>query len=452
MVMHGVMVVWGEAYTSRFLEVFLPSLLSEGNLPALLEQFPCRFTVYTTPEDAGRMAASLAWSTLRSLVPVTFEALDAVPRDPLLDPVTLPGKFRTLAACHHHAMRGAAVDDAAMLLLGPDTLVSDGALHRVARLAGEGRRGLLLNHLSVTEDTFVPALERAFPADARGARRVPPRDLTRTALEHPHPWQETLFLGDGPFQVCSQMCWRVPGGGQVTHAWHLSPFFLHPQRLPARPFLTVDNDYTCQVIDDPATLQVPDDSDQVSFVELLPRRADRVTRPQPYPFSPLRFALGAEGLFPSPHGAHLVRQGIRWHGGEPGPRFAAVELRAQAVVAEVLAWMHRLEWPAGPGALEPERRPEAMAMAETLRQDLRALDRPGARERHPGQRCHLWANLGKLEGLLGRVLAAREALERQLALGAGNPATAARVARRARDLGLGALAERAAGTVQPFPG
>jgi hypothetical protein len=132
-----------------------------------------------------------------------------------------------------------------------------------------------------------------------------------------------------------------------------------------------------------------------------------------------------------------------------------VERRAQAAVADVLAWMDRLEWPDGPGALEPARRPEAMAMAETLRQDLRALDRRGGREQHPGQRCYLWANLGKVEGLLGRVEAAREALEQQLAIGGGNPATAARVARRARALGLGPLAGRAArlaGPVQPFAG
>ena len=44
--------VWGTAYTSQFLEISLPTLLSPGNLPALAKALPCKVVFLTSSVDA----------------------------------------------------------------------------------------------------------------------------------------------------------------------------------------------------------------------------------------------------------------------------------------------------------------------------------------------------------------------------------------------------------------
>jgi hypothetical protein len=453
MKIHAAMVVWGESFTGMFLNQFLPSHLSEGNFPTLCQSHDVLMRIYTTPEDARRMAVHPSFRTLRKTMAV--EMLDLPPPDPdgkSWDLILSTGKFNIMTRCHIHTMHMAAKDDGGIMILGPDTVLSEGALARVSDLIGAGKRGVLLNHISVLDETFTAEINRRFPLHASGVRAISPRTLTRLGFEHRHPWMELMFVRKEGFHICSQMYWDGGKDAYLAHAWHMAILFLHPQRLPWRPFWTIDNDYTDQVIDKVQGFFIVHDSDEIALAEILPHEAERHVRPQPYPFSPLRYALGAEGLFLSSHNPHWARQGVWWHKGELPPMRTDLESEALRIVDEILAWREILH-PSSQNLslLDERRRREGEEMLELLVKDIQELESclyRGSRERHPSQLVYLWANLGKLEGAMGYETAAEISLTRVLDLASTNPHAAMRVAKFAEARGMTALRAKALAQVR----
>ena len=57
--------VWGASYTSQFLEISLPTLLSPGNLPALAKALPCKIVFLTSSADAADLNDHAAIHYLR---------------------------------------------------------------------------------------------------------------------------------------------------------------------------------------------------------------------------------------------------------------------------------------------------------------------------------------------------------------------------------------------------
>jgi hypothetical protein len=343
------------------------------------------------------------------------------------------GKFKTMSCCHLDAIRAAAAEDAALVFVMPDNLYSDGALARVGACARQGERALLLATFPVLEPSFRPALERAFPADAAGVRVLPARDLARLALAHSHPWNRNLAPGPSSFHVSSQLHWPVPGEGILARAWHLHPLFIQPRFPTTRFFHSIDNDWTWQVLGERDPVHIVQDSDEITCLEPLAEVTAKTTRPQPYPFSPLRWALACEGLFPSPHNRQWARKAIRWHGEDPSPAWAAAAEQAGTTVAEIEAWSDWLDpegWPAPP--LGGARLAQAEALCRQLRTEAMTFEQGGP---SAPPACYSWANLAKLSGALGRREPAIQALREMVRLSPGNRLAAERAARLARALG-----------------
>lgn len=300
-------------------------------------------------------------------------------------------------------------------------------------------------HQSARIATFQPDLERLFPADAHGVRAIPPRDLSALALAHRHPWTESLFMGGDTFNISSHLYWRLPGGAYLAHGWHLCIPFLHPQRLPASPFWSIDNDYTNQVIDDPGTLEVVEDSDHITFVEVLVEQAPRYWRPQECSFTPLRYALGMEGLFQSEHSRLLVRHGVAQHGGPPEAHWADVRKEARDTVDDILHWDAFLRG-ASSASLSPRQQRAASHEIDRLHDQISTLENrlaQGGAEGHPRQLTYLWANLGKLHCSLAQTAEAARAMARVLEVCGTNAHAALRIARAAGQWGYPDLRRRA---------
>src|SRR5262245_57539261 len=68
--------VWGITYTSQFLEISLPTLLSPGNLPALAKALPCKVIFLTSSTDAADLKDHAAIHYLRSVCDVELSVID----------------------------------------------------------------------------------------------------------------------------------------------------------------------------------------------------------------------------------------------------------------------------------------------------------------------------------------------------------------------------------------
>src|SRR5580698_6225674 len=64
--------VWGDAFITHFLAESLPTLLAEGNLPALARTLPTRFVFLTREGDENTIRAHRAYHHLRAVCQVEF--------------------------------------------------------------------------------------------------------------------------------------------------------------------------------------------------------------------------------------------------------------------------------------------------------------------------------------------------------------------------------------------
>ena len=440
--MHTLVVipVWGEAFTELLVRHLLPSLADAGNLPALAGERRAELRLYTTPEDARRIRGEAIHATLERILPVRFVDIAELRTAPRTD----QGRFSTMNACHLHAMRAAWDRGAELSFLAADNLLSDGSYARALEVFRDSGRALLAASLPVCLESFAPALERAHPRDAGGARRLAPRELMALALAHRHPMIPDLETPDleirGGFDAFKPMRWSLGAEGCLDHGWAGNPLLIRPRRLP-ETFQAVDVDYSARVLDSVEQLHFETDSDRVALIELMPRASGREHRPQPYGFTPLRFALGSEGLIFSEHCLHFARHGSRWHGGPCSTHWEACARRAGEAVDRTIAWMRFL---AEPGQPVPDY-PGAARETEATLDLLYRLARSGAAGPNPRQVPHAWCNLYKLQAALGQRGEALEAMAAVLDAEppCPNPARALRVARAACRIGAWDMFRRA---------
>jgi hypothetical protein len=420
-----VIVAWGRAYLERLTTQALPSLLAEGNLPALAGHHRITCLLYSTPEDATAWAGDPSLRALERLLPVRW--LDIGEVDPEAEPLFQrwpPSKFKTMSICHLDAMRRAWADGAGLLFVAPDNLFSNGCGAQVAAAIEDGCRAALISHLPVLEATFLPALDTIFPPRPDGTRPMPGRTLTRLALEHMHPDCAEYFTDGASFRAAAHLYWRVGSEGHLARAFHVHPLFVHPRRPTEAFFHSVDNDWTAQVLDAQDPVRIFPDSDLAALIEPMPP-GDKATRPQPHRFTPLRWVLGSEGLFPSPHSLRWAGSSIRWHREDLSPAWPEAEALAERTVREIRFWHGFLDpanWPAEP--LDPERLREVEALCVDLEQEAGRFEREGG-----ANPLYSWANLAKLSAALGQGALARRALVQMRRLAGGNPHTLARAGR-----------------------
>jgi hypothetical protein len=445
MKIHILTIVWGAPFIEVFLGYGLPSLASEGNLPSLAKEHEVVYRIYTTRPEAEVMAAHPLVRRLSSLIQVEFPDIDS---PQVLEAMQV---FDRMESYNYRRMNGGGMDglrhawkeQAGVIFVGPDNIYSDGALARVARAVRNGKRGVLLSPLAILPDGFLPALESSFPLNEAGARTLPPRELTRLGLRHCHSWMAGAFVDSAWSTVLSSLYWHVGPEGILARSWHLHPLYLNPQRCARDFFISHDNDFVSQVIDDVRELEIIQDSDEICFIDLQPADTQRFSRTVKEPFTPLRYALAAEQLFCTAENFYNVRHAVRFHGENLNQAWEDVELASDDILDRIQGWMAFLEpgsW-VRPRRLDQAELREANAMFEMLQCSTQGLDA-----------AIVWANLGKLHGAMGHCEEALRALEHELELRSQHIRAVVRLARSAATLGFRDLAERAlhqASTIDP---
>ena len=174
--------VWGTVYTSQFLEISLPTLLSPGNLPSLAKALPCKLVFLTSSTDAADLNDHAAIHYLRSICDVEISMID--------DLITGDNYSTTITLAYARAVRAAgdAMLDTCFFFLISDYIVADGSLANVLARMQAGYSGVVAGNFQVIEEEREELLfqdirhrqaehDRSFARfDALGARASAPHD------------------------------------------------------------------------------------------------------------------------------------------------------------------------------------------------------------------------------------------------------------------------------------
>jgi hypothetical protein len=322
---HLVLQVWGTFYTDALVDFCIPALLSPRNLPALAGHFPCRFVIYTTPDDERTLRAAPILRRLEEVAEVRFVTIDWGRAE---------NKYAAMTECNVRGLREAAASSAAVVFLVPDTVWSDGTLATVAAALNAGKRAVMQAGVRVEADSAIPALRRQFPAGATGVITATPRELVRIALDHMHPYFRTWFWDAPAFNRNSAYTfWRFDGG-VVARCFHLHPLMLYCER-PVFDFVsTLDDDLPILALPDFESLYIVQDSDEVFHIDLAHR--DLLISFKTLPEGPSAAYLSEWARFRGNlYHRRFAQYPIRFHAGPLGRDWKTQERKSNAVYRRV---------------------------------------------------------------------------------------------------------------------
>ena len=325
---HVVTAVWGAEFIELFLQTCVPNQLSPGNLPALPPG--SRYRVLTTAADAPTLAQDGRLDPVRRVLPVDVVAVDMGKAGEAAKPGQIRNRYQMMTACHRRAVADAADVEAALIFLAPDIILSEGTMAALVRRHIAGARAVLTTGLRLSRESFMAALG----ADA-SARTLPPRQLVALALQHLHPWTDSLMVdGRSANEFPTSMYWPVRSGerleGILVRALHLHPLLVDPVRRRELPRGTIDGHYLMRCCPKLKECHVVEDSDEFAVFELTPveRNIGAQAARRGVPLLRLAAVSGTCDRYQLSHWQRV----IRLHAGEVGDRWTSVEAESLKLV------------------------------------------------------------------------------------------------------------------------
>lgn len=289
--LHFVVAVWGRSYTDVFLDVVLPSQLTANNLPALVHKPSYVYKIYTTAEDARTIEASLAFIRLAGIMPVEIHVI----HPDQSHHVRTASVRHTMGSLHKRAIQEGARDDAFLVFLAPDAIMSDGSFAAIERRMLGGAEMILLSGIRVTKETALPAIRERYRRPD-GTIHMEAADLVDCAFEFPHPYTRSLVWGTERFNVRwpSQMFWFAPPFGILGHCWHLHPILVKARNETDQFLGTIDGDYIEQAGNRLQHIHVIEDSDEACLIEISREDHEKALLDTCAPFSLKEFLWWAQ--------------------------------------------------------------------------------------------------------------------------------------------------------------
>lgn len=184
---HIITIVWGVRHAQLFLDLTLPNVLSDRNLPQLARDHEVTYRFFTTPETRDLIAGSQVGKRLADICEVEFLT-------PLGD--EMPDVSWHVHWFHRSAAEG-KVRGAAVMFIPPDTLWTDGALSRMGELLASGKAGVACPFVLVTSETCIEEARNRFLDQDAHSLTIPSTEMWSLAGRHLHPLH-ALAIPGGP--------------------------------------------------------------------------------------------------------------------------------------------------------------------------------------------------------------------------------------------------------------
>jgi hypothetical protein len=266
-------VFWGEKFRNYFLDLFLPSLLSPDNIPALTGGRTNRLLVATTQEDWEKIQQTEIFRLLETYIePVHL----GIP-----NPDGQGSTMWLMSQGQKAATEMAFRDRAYGIALLPDLVLSDGSVAELQRLARLGKTLVLVPALRFAMEPIVAAFKAYGWMLPGKPMELPARELMSVSLRNLHS-EFLRYDWDAPYYAVFPIAsyWKVTNGsGIVVHSFSWAPILIDYSSLTVHRTetfnkSTLDDDYVQKnfpnVSTNEAYVHVITDSDEFSLVSMTP--------------------------------------------------------------------------------------------------------------------------------------------------------------------------------------
>lgn len=197
-------VVWGDTYIKNFCELSLPSLMAEGNIPALAQESELEVLIMTREEDFPVFKKYPAFQRLNKQVPVKFVSIDD------LIPGNVYGVTLTLAYARPILELKERMLQYHFVFMNADFLLADGSLATLARVLRNGAEVVLAPSLRVIAEETEPTIRKRVD-QKKGLLQIPPREFLELGMPHLHPTTLAKTINFKSYHTVhpNQLFWRV---------------------------------------------------------------------------------------------------------------------------------------------------------------------------------------------------------------------------------------------------
>jgi hypothetical protein len=261
-----ILITWGRTHTGVFLDVGLPSLLSDCNLPNLRNLAKSRFQVFTTVDDLELMEAAPSFRLLRELINVETQLIDDWFSD------DRPAPHAIMSRAHRIGLESSYKLGQYSVFVPPDCVWANGSFTALEQIARRGVRIVHISGLRLTLEDIAPALEAWRSQDATRLS-ISPRELVRLGMAHIHDISKNSFFREqGSHLMPANLLWTVADQGILARCFHLHPLLVEPDAQNANFRATIDDDLCLTSGNAYERDYVVSDSDEILVFELSSKR------------------------------------------------------------------------------------------------------------------------------------------------------------------------------------
>lgn len=194
--------LWGEKYIYDFLHYSLPSLLAEGNLPALAKEAELTFVFLTRSKDIPVFTKEPAFSYLESICKIEFMSIT--------DLIVHGNYSTTLTLAYDRAIRhdGDQMLETYYIFLTSDYIMANGSMRGLLKYIHQGFSGICAGNYQVIEEQVTSILNQRIDQKLH-VLEIEPRELVDLSLGYLHPVTMASFYSVG-----------------VTHNYQANRFFM----------------------------------------------------------------------------------------------------------------------------------------------------------------------------------------------------------------------------------
>lgn len=253
--------VWGDAYIDVMVRVAIPTMLFDGNLPALAERHRCKVVFFIRGSEEERIRAAPSIVKLAGVATLEFHHFD---------PDAAPNMYMAMSEAHYRAGL-AAKDEGALVIVGcPDAVYSNGTFAALGKYAEQGKVAVMCPGPRLVQETALPVL-----AEIVDGGSISGRELVALTLEHIHPETARHFVDSPDFCTFPTFCmWPMGTDGMLIRSFHLHPLMIDLSRLDSLDSLkeqTIDGALLGRALGDWTDLHVETDTDNICLCTLAPR-------------------------------------------------------------------------------------------------------------------------------------------------------------------------------------
>ncbi len=316
---------WGDKYVRDFLDITLPALLADGNVPELARRFDVEFVFLTEEHQFTTVREHESWRRLEMVCPARLVALD----DLIVGhwygislSKTLVRGFKDL---------GASVLDTWLVFLNADFIIADGSYRALADRIDAGERLIFAPSYCVVREAALPILRGSL---SDGILSIKPRRMAEIGIPNRHYTIRAKTVNQRLFRIhrYDQFYYFVDEHTLLARQMPIALVAMRPERV----LEDIDTFWDYGIVTEAAPTArhcVLGDSDEYQMIELRDERTFEDLLQLGWP-QPDEIARDLSSFTTKDQRDHLGYELI-WHSGDLPPNLDQARASLAAFVDEV---------------------------------------------------------------------------------------------------------------------